>query len=101
MTAVIDLLVKARSVSIGVVALLLVVLLVLGKPVHYEQSVRSFFADNDPVIVDYSKASAVFGDDNLVFVSYEDPALLTPGGMERVAELAREIGPTQVKGVAR
>jgi predicted RND superfamily exporter protein len=98
---VIDFLIKVRGVSIGAVALLLVALFVLGKPVHYEQSVRSFFADDDPVIVDYSRASAVFGDDNLVFVSYEDPALLTPDGMDRVAELAREIGPKVIKGVAR
>ncbi len=101
MTAVIDFLLKARGFSIGAVALLLVVLLIQGKPVRYEQSVRSFFADDDPAIVDYAKASAAFGDDNLVFVSYEDPALLTPGGMDRVAELAREIGPKGIKGVAR
>jgi uncharacterized protein len=100
-TAVIDFLLKARGVSIGAVALLLVVLLIQGKPVRYEQSVRSFFADDDPAIVDYVKASKAFGDDNLVFVSYEDPGLLTPGGMDRVAELAREIGPGQLKGVAR
>jgi predicted RND superfamily exporter protein len=101
MTSVIDFLLKARGVSIGAVGLLLVVLVILGKPVHYEQSVRSFFADDDPAIIDYAKASAAFGDDNLVFVSYEDAGLLTPGGMDRVAELAREIGPRGVKGVSR
>jgi uncharacterized protein len=101
MTAVIDFLLKARGVSIGAVALLLVALLIAGKPVHYEQSVRSFFADDDPAIVDFTRASTAFGDDNLVFVSYDDPALLTPRGMDRVAELAREIGPKAIKGVER
>jgi uncharacterized protein len=101
MTTVIDFLLKVRGISIGAVALLLLALFLVGKPVHYEQSVRSFFADNDPAIIDYEKVSATFGDDNLVFVSYDDPALLTPGGMDRVAELAREVGPKAIKGVAR
>ncbi len=97
----IDFLLKARVAWFGAVGLLLAVLLIVGEPVRYEQSVRSFFADDDPAILDYTKASEAFGDDNLVFVSYEDPGLLTPGGMDRVAELAREVGPKQVKGVAR
>lgn len=101
MNAVIDFLLKTRLAWFGAVALVLAVLLIAGEPVRYEQSVKSFFADDDPVILDYSKASEAFGDDNLVFVSYEDPGLLTPGGMDRVAELAREIGPKSIRGVAR
>ena len=97
----IDFLLKARVAWFGAVALLLAVLLIVGEPVRYEQSVRSFFADDDPAILDYTKASEAFGDDNLVFVSYDDPGLLTPKGMDRVAELAGEIGPKRVQGVAR
>ena len=97
----IDFLLRARRVSIAAVALLLVALLISGKRVSYEQSIRSFFADDDPTIVDYQKASAAFGDDNFVFVAYDDPALLTPGGMDRVAELAKELGPGRIEGVAR
>ena len=68
-----DFLLKARGFSFGAVALLLAVLAVAGKPVHYEQSVRSFFANDDPALLDYLRASAAFGDDNLVFVSYRRP----------------------------
>ena len=100
-TDVIDFLLKARHVSIGAVALLLVTLLIAGKRVDYEQSIRSFFAESDPDIIDYTRASNAFGDDNFVFVTYDDPALLTPAGMDRVAELARELGPSQIDGVAR
>ena len=100
-TDVIDFLLKARHVSIGGVALLLVALLIAGKRVDYEQSIRSFFAESDPDIIDYTRASNAFGDDNFVFVTYDDPALLTPAGMDRVAELARELGPSQIDGVAR
>ncbi len=53
MTAVINFLLKYRRASIAVVSLLLVALLISGKRVKYEQSIRSFFADDDPAIVDY------------------------------------------------
>ncbi len=47
---------------------------------EYDQSISSFFADNDPDMAIYQKAAAIFGDDNFVFVVYDDPDLLTPGG---------------------
>ena len=96
-----EFLLRYRRVSIAAVALLLVGLIVAGKRVGYEQSIKSFFADDDPAIVDYRRASAAFGDDNFVFVAYDDPDLLTPGGMDRVAELAREVGPGFLPGVDR
>jgi uncharacterized protein len=101
LNVVIDLLLKGRHLAMAVIFLLLIALLVAGKRVSYEQSIRSFFADDDPAIVDYTKASDAFGDDNFVFVAYDDPDLLTPGGMDRVAELARALGPTQISGVTR
>jgi uncharacterized protein len=101
MTAVIHFLLKYRRISIAAVTLLLVALLIAGKRVSYEQSIRSFFADDDPAIVDYRKASDAFGDDNFVFVAYDDPELLTARGMNRVAELALEVGPANVEGVSR
>ena len=94
----ISLLLRARRLSIAAVALLLVALLIANKRVSYEQSIKSFFADDDPAIVDYRRPSAAFGDDNFVFVSYDDPDLLTPRGMDRVEELAREVGPANVAG---
>ncbi len=96
-----SLLLRARRYSLLAVALLLVALLLAGKRVGYEQSIRSFFADGDPDIVAYNTASAAFGDDNFVFVAYDDPALLTPGGMDRVGELARVLGPKVIEGVLR
>ncbi len=49
----------------------------------------------------YQKAAQTFGDDNFVFLVYDDPELLTPAGMDRVAELAEAVGPDQVDGVQR
>jgi len=98
---VIEFLLKARHVTLGAVIALLVFLAILGKRVGYEQSIQSFFAEDDPAIVAYREASKSFGDDNFVFVSYDDPALLTPSGIARVAELARAIGGGSIPGVAR
>src|SRR4051812_10797759 len=49
----------------------------------------------------YQEAAKVFGDDNFVFVAYDDPDLLTPAGMDRVAELAEAVGPKHIKSVLR
>jgi len=48
--AVIASLLRYRWASFGLVALSLVAFLVAGKRVGYEQSIRSFFGDNDPDI---------------------------------------------------
>ena len=100
-TDVIQLLLRARLLILGSVVALLVVLLASGKRVDYEQSIRSFFAENDPDILTYNRASAAFGDDNFAFVVYDDPNLLTAQGMDRVAELAAELGPQNIEGVLR
>ena len=94
-------LIRARHVSLFLVVLLLVLLLAFGKRVSYEQSIRSFFAPDDPIVIAYSEAAKAFGDDNFVFVVYDDPALLTPSGMDRVAELAGRVAPNRVPGVLR
>ncbi|HEV3122183.1 MAG TPA: MMPL family transporter, partial [Isosphaeraceae bacterium] len=96
-----SLLLKARYFTFGAALGLLCVLAALGKHVTYEQSIQSFFAEDDPAVVAYSRASALFGNDNVVFVCYEDAALLTPAGIDRVAELAKALGPSQVPEVVR
>ena len=49
----------------------------------------------------YQQAAKTFGDDNFVFVVYDDPDLLTPGGLDRVSELAAAVAPMRIKGVQR
>jgi len=83
-------LLKARHVTFGVTVLTLLLLLAFGKRVSYEQSIKSFFAEDDPNMVAYQEAARAFGDDNFVFVAYDDPDLLTPAGMDRVAELVKQ-----------
>ena len=94
-------LLQARNFTLALVLILLVLLLIFGRKVSYEQSIKSFFADDDPLMTTYQKAAASFGDDNFVFVAYEDPALFTADGMARVAELASSLGHDRIDGVAR
>jgi predicted RND superfamily exporter protein len=93
---VIRLLLGARYIAFASVLAALGLLLVYGRQVSYEQSIKSFFADDDPVMAAYQQAAATFGDDNFVFVVYDDPELLTPAGMDRVRELADAVGPARI-----
>lgn len=97
----IQLLLRWRLAAFVSLLVLLAALLAFGRRVSYEQSIRSFFAEDDPHMAVYQDAARVFGDDNFVFVVYDDPALFTPGGMDRVAELAAALGPGRVEGVVR
>jgi len=96
---VIRTLLAARYVLFGAVLATLIGLLVLDRHVKYEQSLESFFPSNDEAVLDYKKASSLFGNDNLVFVSYDDPQLLTPEGLDRVSELADRLGPKAINAV--
>ncbi len=98
---VIRMLLSARYVTFATALLLAVVLAIWGRRVGYEQSIHSFFAEDDPDMAAYQKAAATFGDDNFVFVMYDDPDLLTPAGMDRVAELAAAIAPARIEAVQR
>ncbi|CAN5681264.1 MMPL family transporter [soil metagenome] len=92
-------LIRLRLLSFGAVLALLVVLALFGKDVQYDQSIQAFFAEDDPAVVAYRDASALFGNDQFIFVCYDDPDLLTPEGMDRVAELASELSAEEIDGV--
>jgi predicted RND superfamily exporter protein len=98
---VIRLLLAARYATFGVVALVFLALAVTGKRVTYEQSIKSFFAEDDRYMAIYQQAARTFGDDNFVFLVYDDPALLTAEGLARVRELAEAVGPTHVEAAQR
>ncbi len=98
---VIRLLLAARYVTFAAVAILLVLLACFGKRVSYDQSISSFFAEDDPNMLVYQRAARTFGDDNFVILVYDDPDLLTPAGMDRVKDLATAVGPDRVPAVLK
>ena len=53
----IGLLLRFRHVTFAATAVLLILLVLFGKRVSYEQSIGSFFAEDDPYIEVYQKAS--------------------------------------------
>ena len=94
-------LLAARYVAFTAVVLLLLVLAVSGKRVSYEQSINSFFAADDPYMRVYQEAAKTFGDDNFIFLVYDDPELLSPAGLERVSELAAAVASDRIPAVQR
>ncbi len=94
-------LIAARYVTLAIVLIVMVALLAFGRRVGYEQSIQSFFAEDDPGMAVYQKAARAFGDDNVVFVVYDDDHLFTKEGIARVGELAADVGPAHVDGVVR
>ena len=94
-------LLAARYLTFSAIVILLVALGLWGRRVSYEQSINSFFAENDPYMRVYQQAAKTFGDDNFVFVVYDDPELLTPKGLERVSELAAAVAHERIEGVQR
>jgi predicted RND superfamily exporter protein len=86
-----ELLIRARFPIFAAVVAVLGALLVINKGVEYEQSLTSFFPEGDADVVAYQRASAAFGNDNVVFITYDDPRLLSAEGMGRVAELRSSI----------
>ncbi|MFO0908408.1 MAG: MMPL family transporter [Isosphaeraceae bacterium] len=97
----IRLLFQTRHAVFFSLAALLIYLLLFGQRVSYEQSIKSFFADDDPKMAVYQKAASTFGDDNFVFVAYDDPELFSTAGMDRVAGMASTLGPDRIDGVVR
>ncbi|WP_337173402.1 MMPL family transporter [Paludisphaera sp.] len=94
-----EFLLRSRYVVGAGVLALLAYLVAFGEHVRYEQSIASFFADDDPDLKAYQASSATFGDDNVVFIAYDDPDVVTPAGMDRAAELAAAVAPSEIPGV--
>lgn len=93
-------LLRARFWLFGTAVALLAGLIALDRRVEYNQSLTSFFPSGDPDVAAYMRAAATFGNDNVIFITYDDPALLTSAGIERVAELAARVGPKNISAVS-
>lgn len=98
-TAVTALLIRFRFLAFAAAVVLLAVLLRYGRRVEYEQSLTSFFPDGEPIVTAYQRASDLFGNDNFVFIGYDDPRLLTPEGMDRLGELVAAVQPGKIEAV--
>ncbi|GIW86949.1 MAG: membrane protein [Isosphaeraceae bacterium] len=95
----IDLLIRWRFAALVGAVVLLGGVLIWGRPIRYEQSLTAFFPEGDADVQAYERAVRLFGSDNLVFITYDDPQLLTASGMDRLAELVAEVEPGRISAV--
>jgi uncharacterized protein len=93
------LLLRLRFLILAGLVVLLIVLSAIGPRVSYDQSIESFFAPNDPTVLAYRESSSWFGNDQLVFISYDDSSIISPEGIGRVAELASDLREPPIEGV--
>lgn len=56
-----------------------------------DESIESFYAPDDPHLIDYLDSKRMFGGDEFVFVAYHDPELLEMEGLERVQAFADQL----------
>lgn len=94
-----DLLISARH-AVAVLTLIIGAFLAgSGRHAEYEQSIKSFFSEDDPAIVQFDKWASVFGYDNILFICYDDPDYLTSEGMERIESLTRKVQESRIDGI--
>ncbi|MFM7131877.1 MAG: MMPL family transporter, partial [bacterium] len=92
-------LISARYMVVALTVIIAASLLYSGRHAQYEQSIKSFFSETDPAIIQFEKWSDVFGYDNILFVCYDDPDYLTPAGMDRLESLTKKLREANLEGV--
>lgn len=94
-----DRLISVRYLVAVVTLLLGGLLFASGRHAEYEQSIKSFFSETDPAIIQFEKWAECFGYDNILFVCYDDPDYLTPNGMARLESLTDRLQESGISGV--
>jgi uncharacterized protein len=87
-----------RRIPLFLAALLLAVLAIpVAMRLQLDESIESFYAPDDPYLLDYQQSKKWFGGDEFVLVAYHDPELLENEGLERVRGFAEKL--SSVPGV--
>ncbi|MEO8496773.1 MAG: MMPL family transporter [Planctomycetota bacterium] len=84
-------LVDWRWVLLGLGAALAVASYFPASRLDFDRSVENMFAPDDPLLVPYAQLKRTFGGDDVAVASYDDPDLMTPIGMARVAALSEQL----------
>src|SRR5690606_34180378 len=80
-----------RRLPLFLMALLLAALAVpIAMRLQLDETIESFYAPDDPYLLDYQQSKRWFGGDEFVLVAYNDPQLLESEGLERVRRFADE-----------
>lgn len=57
----------------------------------FDRSIESMFPHGDPLLAPYEKLKETFGGNEIALAAYEDPRLMTPEGIARLANLTKEL----------
>ncbi len=92
-----DWLVRRRRLLLGIAIVLVLGAIHPASLLKLDESVESFYAPDDPYLLEYLDSKQTFGGDEFVFVAYHDPQLLEREGLDRVRRFAEQLN--QVPGV--
>ena len=62
-----------------------------ARSLDFDRSFENMFAEDDPLLVPYRQLQRAFGGDDVALAAYDDPDLMTPEGMQRVATLTAKL----------
>lgn len=75
----------ALGVVLGVAAA------IVGRGLSLNRSLDNMFAKDDPILVPYRRLQRTFGEHEIILAVYEDPQFKSPAGLDRVAELVKQL----------
>lgn len=79
-------------VALLIVGLLLTLLAIRpASQLELDESIESFYAEDDPYLAAWRESKDWFGGDEFVLVAYADPDILETENLERLREFAREL----------
>jgi predicted RND superfamily exporter protein len=68
-----------------------------ARQLDFDRSIENMFAEDDPLIPPYQKLKQTFGGNEVVLVVYRDEQLMSPAGLERLADVTEKL--SKVDGV--
>ncbi len=73
-------LVRWRGAWFPLAMVLLILGLLIGRNLEFDRRIESLYAAADPVLLEYSESKSLFGGDEFVIISYDEPELLDEFG---------------------
>ena len=99
-----DALIRRRTVLLSAAIILTLAGLIPANRLKFDQSIESFYAPDNPHLLNYLDSKAVFGGDEFVVVAFSDPELFTEDGSlsdrsgQQIRDFAGQL--SKVTGVA-
>lgn len=97
-------LIRRRSILLAAAVILTLAGLIPANRLRFDQRIESFYAPDNPHLLNYLDSKKVFGGDEFVVVAFSDPQLFTEGGQldarsaEQIRDFAGQL--SKVPGVA-